>query len=204
MLKKIMPVFLLILLSACVTPPPPYFGLDKNSYGALSTQKLQYCDPYANTNITSDIKANDISRKLVGGILSPILKNSTTIDKTILETDLLDKFKIPGDIGVANVSILSRSPEEVVFWYVYDVVSFEEVSAAAMEFCGREKQSAIYQGSAKRCSEPMKAPFTIRGQPVTVRLTYVISDFICKDNSSTHKGNLSTGKNNSSTRMKKT
>jgi hypothetical protein len=169
------------LLSA-LRPKPIYYGLTKDSYGPLiiytdadthQPVTVQPCDP---THQYADV--NELARQLTAAIASPTQDVFKPDDPIAIE-ELQHNFKIASDpSGYAPVTILDRSPDGIVFWYYSELVILPEVANAAMEFCRKAKRVAVYEGSARKCSEPQENFISINGQHTRID-TYAISSFRC-------------------------
>ena len=124
----------LCLLAGCAKPQPPYTGLDKQSYGALTN----YQDSQTHQSVTPPLcdpqaKYQDVeqlSHWILGQLFKPV-GGMTKIDNGILKEDLQDQFKVPGDIMMPTVVIIERDFHHIVFWYVADLVTLPEAADAA-------------------------------------------------------------------------
>jgi hypothetical protein len=178
--SKILIFISLNIISGCAEHKPPFYGLTENSYGHLTTQKITECGlqnyPYVGSKDKEMIL--DLSSSITAAITTPI-KGSLKIDQTILQEELQDNFKIPGDVGQPNVVLLKRSADEIIFWYSLGVVSFNEITNAANEFCGHHNKKALFRGSSKKCSAPIPLPFAVNHVQQQVQITNAISSFQC-------------------------
>ncbi len=156
----------------------PYDGIKKNSYGALSLTPLTYCGD--SNNVGEGMI--DFGRSVMGEIYKPI-GQATVYDDTIIREDLQDKFRSIGNEFLANVVVLNRDQNEIVFWFSADSVSPAEVIGAAEKYCGYRKKKALVQGIAKRCGPSITIPAIVKingqGSSSTVAPTYVIAGFSC-------------------------
>jgi len=182
MSKSILIFVVLITVSGCATQKQKLFdGLTENSYGVLTDKDITVC----NTDNYDYAVSKDVDAYLHTGIQSlvhTIIPVEGKVDKTILEEELQNNFKIPGDPGGASyVVLLKRNHNEIVFWYTLGVVLPDEVYKAANEFCGKHKKKALLRGSSKKCSEskPSIIPIAINNVQPQVQSTYVISSFQC-------------------------
>jgi hypothetical protein len=159
------------LLAGCAKPP--YEGLNSGSYGPLTNYRTtpQVCQQGNQNSV-------DLEREVIGKLFVPV-GGMTKIDPQILNEELQDKFRTPGDFAMPTVVLVENTPERIVFWYVADLVSLDEVNNAAAAHCARTHARPLYEGSAKRCSAPHAVPVLIRGGPSTVTDTYVISAYQC-------------------------
>lgn len=168
----------ILLLASCAASTPIQYGLDANSYGPLKN----YRDADTKASITPPLcnpdgkyaDVNELSRQITALIARPF-RSMSAVDETITHEGLQDNFQIPGDpSGQPTVAILRRNADKIVFWYVADLVTLQEVASAASTYCSREKRLAIYQGSSRKCQE--------NGIPVNgkkIQATLVISQFAC-------------------------
>lgn len=168
----------LMLGCAAQNKDPPYYGLNKNSYGVLSTRSLKYCGIENNPSLAPGIDAASITTAITDMIMSP-LRKTVTIDDTLRKEELTNHFKAPGDFGAANVAIISRTPDEIIFWHSLNLVPLSEVKSAADEYCSRENCKSLYEGSSEQCSETTKEPMIMNGQQVSISVTQTISAFRC-------------------------
>lgn len=185
-MKLLLMPLLALLVVGCVQTKKEfiYSGLDRNSYGNLqvmvdrNTQSIvspPSCDP-DHRNVGEGI--HDLSRKITSAIFSPI-DGLSKVDETVIKEDLQSHFLMAGDpMGTPLVSILDRSENNIVFWHLGDLVPVKEVASAAQEYCSRLNKTAIYEGSARRCSEPKLMPVVVNGKR-TMTETYVVSGFQC-------------------------
>ena len=163
-------------LTTC-SRPPPYAGLERNSYGQLSNRPLRYCNSQVQ-GLPPGSGIDQLAKGITAAIASPF-GGSIKPDETILKEDLQTSFKIPADVSRPNVVLLSRDEKHILFWYILDLVTQDEVADAAKLYCKREKRVAIPEGSAQRCDEIKLAPFAVNGQQVQQHSTFVISNFRC-------------------------
>lgn len=173
-MKIIVVIACTMITASCVIQhkPRPYEGIQKNSYGNLSNITLTPCDHNAPPQEWTKDAVGSIAKYINGGM---------TYDENIVKEDLQDQFRLPADTGLATVAILSRSNDEIVFWYSLGMVSYFEVSNAATKFCGYDNRTAIPEGSAQRCGEPQKnIAKVLKQDPDYFIPTYVISGFACK------------------------
>ena len=169
-------------LTAIFHRDPIYFGLKKTSYGSLSVyQDTETHNPVTPPPCDPDAKysdVNELSRQITAMIVSP-LQSSFKADDPIAQEELQHNFKIFSDpSGNPPVAILDRSSKGIVFWHESELVTLPEVNTAAKEFCSRKKKVALYEGSARKCSEPKIMPVIVNGKTTHIE-TYVISSFQC-------------------------
>jgi hypothetical protein len=169
-----------------VKPKPPHYGLNKQSYGPLASYRDQathapvnppHCDPEFN----ADENTTELARQLTAVIAAPIQGTAAgRPDDPIATEELQHHFKFYGDpSGNPPVAILDRSRDGIVFWHDGELVILEEVANAAAEFCKRKKRVAVYEGSARKCTEPQLMPVSINGKKTMIS-TYVITSFRCR------------------------
>ena len=169
----------LLSLGACAglgqPPPPPYYNLNKLSYGPLATQVPESCNPQAQGGGAG---VAELSRQITALIMKP-LGDVSQVDPEIKEEGLTDKFKIVGDPGGYPVVILHRGDDGILFWHLGDLVTVPETQAAAEAFCERRGRKAVWEGSARQCGTPQPLALAINHEQVVIHQTYVLSSYMC-------------------------
>lgn len=171
-MKRALMMTSLCFLAGCAGKPP-YEGLTSQSYGPLTNYRdtPSLCQPGGQNNV-------GLEREVIGKLFIPV-GGMTKIDPKVINEELQDKFRTPGDFAMPTVVLIEDTPDRITFWYAADVVSLDEVKNAAAAHCTRTHTQAFYQGSAKRCGETRNVPVLIQGGPSTLTDTYVISAFQC-------------------------
>jgi hypothetical protein len=161
----------------------PYEGLNENSYGPRSTNKLRDCDPdaIANSQYMSKAARDDVNEMAHGmaasmsRIVGAPIQGMTVIDSSIVDLGLDGIFKIPSDSNHPTVAVLSHTESSIVFWHSTMMVRVGEVTTAAQAYCAKRQKPLLYRGSASRCPPVERSPLT--GKPIFN--TYAISAFAC-------------------------
>jgi len=172
----------ILALSACAAPPPLYSGLTRTSYGPLTPSidvgTRQPITPPSCDPDRQNAGTHELARQITGQLFQP-LTGVSKVDDTVIKEDLQGHFLMPGDPGGHPlVSILDRDRDGIVFWFNADLVSLGEIAAAANEYCTRLGRMPVYEGSARKCSEPKLMPVAVNGKRTMIE-TYAISSFRC-------------------------
>ena len=172
-------------------PKLPYENLNVTSYGSLSQNRIRYCDSESHIQDDTIGGTDTLSQSIAHGITGAIFEKiggAMTVDPKIIDEELQDQFKLPGDTGMANVIILDRNKNGIVFWFLADVVHAEEVSSAAEKYCRRHSAGqARFVGLSQTCPGQQSFPIYMNGKQFSVKPTYVISAYSCSGGTPSHR-----------------
>ena len=175
-----LPLVSLLTLGSCAgaggsASPPPYYNLDRLSYGPLIREPPQSCNPNAQG---AGAPIAELSRNITALIMRP-LASASQVDPEIEQEGLAGNFKIAGDPGGWPVVIIHKDENSIVFWHLSDLVPVTETQAAATQYCARRGRPALWEGSAAKCGTPTAMAFAVNGQQAVSIPTMAISSYTC-------------------------
>lgn len=172
--------------------PAEYEGLKPTSYGPMvdyrnqSTGKLEIedCDP--------DLRKAQEGPHFFSGLFDKFLK--APLNNTAKQAEKFYHPDLPGKgeerkpavmmtsapEGSVQVVALERRKDRIVLWHDVIVVPLEEAILGANAYCQAQNPyaTAVYDGSARHCGQPMRMPVALNGKQFTIP-TYAISRFQC-------------------------
>jgi hypothetical protein len=168
-------------------------GLTRSSYGGLNKNRpnvfVSQCkDPGLTASSQpvdgSDVLAQKMTNSLMGS--SPMKALGDALgsigDETLQKEDLERFFTYSKGMNWPYVRVIHRDFDSIDFWFDGTFLRFEEADAAAQEYCGHWKKTAIFDGYAEKCGKQRWSPFVNKNTRERIMATDedVIVAYSCK------------------------